>query len=143
MAGLATFFLLKVALYGLLLNALSEYGHLFPLYTCWYNWTLTDKIIWPILTILGDGVAVIPITLLASWIIGPNQIQSIGMEGALVFAGSGFTAGVVLERAAVLLKFWSYKPSMPVVVIGWVRCGISPILQMTLLPLLSVLLAQS
>lgn len=142
MVGLSSRFLMEVGIYGLLLNAVWEYVHLFPLYTCWDEWTTRRKIIWPIIAILGDGIAVVVITLAVAWILGPSQVRPLGHVGAVLLAAVGFMAGVALERAAITLSLWSYKPAMATVAIGGVRCGISPVLQMTILPLLSVLLAQ-
>lgn len=100
------------------------------------------KVLWPILAIIGDGIVVVAITIATIWISGPDQLLPLQSAGGLVLVVLGLVVGLVLEWAAIALNLWTYKPAMQTISIGRVRFGISPILQMTLLPLLSVWLAQ-
>ncbi len=130
-----------IVLYGLLLNAVWEYAQLVPLYDCWGWWNTKQKILYPLAAILGDGVIVLGVALAAHLVVGSERLLPPDGMGWLVLLSIGFVAGVMLEWAALALGLWSYKPAMPTLKVGGRRVGLAPILQITLLPALSVYLA--
>lgn len=117
-AGFPSRFLVEVGLLALLLNAVWEYAHLFPFYTCWDRWVAWKKVLWPVLAILGDGIAVVAITIATIWISGPDQLLPLQSAGGVVLVGLGFVVGLVLEWAAIALNLWTYKPAMQTIHLG-------------------------
>lgn len=67
------------------------------------------------------------------WIIHPLSFKKV-----LVVLALSFLTAAIMEKAPVLLDFWSYSKNMPVVPI--VEIGLSPLLQISFLPLFTFLL---
>ncbi len=53
---------------------------------------------------------------------------------------SGFVIGIVVEKINLLAGRWSYNPDMPM--LPYLHVGLSPVLQMTVLPLTTFLIAR-
>jgi hypothetical protein len=142
MFGYPDAFLWTVALYALLLNALWEIVHLNLLYTCWDRWTLREGLLWMTGAIFGDVVLVLGLLLLTTLLMGAEHILAPTIPGLGVLTGLSFAVSIVCEWVARWVNLWKhYKPSMPTVRIAGQLVGISPIAQITLLPLASTLLA--
>ena len=65
-------------------------------------------------------------------------------ESRRMLAGAfmlGALAGIIMEWSARVAHLWNYTALMPVVRIASVTVGVVPVLQMALLPALSLLLA--
>ena len=54
-----------------------------------------------------------------------------------------FGAGIFLEWMALYLELWEYDTSMPTLYVFNYKVGLTPILQITFLPALSVYLAEN
>lgn len=130
----------EIALIGLVLNAVWEFAHL-TLYTCWDKWRRWQRLVYPLLAILGDALIMVGIALFAARIVGAEHLVPPDASGWLGLVATGFAVSILLEAIAVALGLWSYKVTMPTLRIGTWRIGLSPILQVTLLPAFSVFLA--
>lgn len=132
---------LRIALYGLALNAAWEFGHAGPLYDMWDEVGLWKGLFHITLAILGDAVIVLGVALLACRCVGPHHVLSFSWKGCLALLALGFTAAVGLEWIAKALGWWTYNELMPTLHVFGEPVGLSPVAQITLLPALSVLLA--
>lgn len=132
----------EIALYALILNAIWEYAQLLllPLYTCRERWTWRQRVLFPLACSVGDLI-VLGVTGLAGLVLGAAHLTLPSAVGMLSLLGLGFTAGALLEWAALELGLWAYRPAMPTLRIGSWRLGLSPVLQIAILPSLSVVLA--
>lgn len=93
------------------------------------------------LAIFGDVVIVAGIALLASILVGIKNIVKMTTRGWAALLLTGITASILLEWLALVLDLWTYTELMPTLNISGVEVGITPILQITFLPALSVCLA--
>ena len=84
---------------------------------------------------------VLLITLLAGWICGPTKLLSLSLAASSCMLMTGLIAGISLEWAAKWFDWWSYSELMPAFSLFGETVGLSPLMQMTLLPFLSILLA--
>lgn len=134
-------FVRDLVLYGLLLNAVWELVQFRTLYACWRSWSTRQRLVFLPAAVLGDVLAVLAITYAAQLLIGPNPLIPPGLLGWTVLLGLGLVAGVVLEWIALCLGLWSYTESMPTLRVGGRRLGLAPVLQITMLPAVSVQLA--
>ncbi len=129
-----------VALWGGLLNALWE------LIQCWFLFDMTDWQFWRGSAwmwgaILGDILIVLGVVFIASKITKRSNLAPPNVVGWMVLILIGFTASVVLEWSARKLMLWEYNSVMPSAEIFGIDVGISPIVQITMLPALSAWLA--
>lgn len=133
--------LAEIALYALVLNAVWEYAQLRPLYTCWEQWGPWQRLLFPLACTVGDVLIVLGVAGLAAFVLGAASLTPPSAVGTAVLIVLGLMAGVLLEWAALALGLWAYRPAMPTLRIGSWRIGLSPVLQITVLPALSVFLA--
>jgi hypothetical protein len=88
--------------------------------------------------IFGDVVVVMSVTLFASLIVGPSALDPPRLRGWLGLIGVGLPLSVLLEWIPRALEWWEYSAPMPTIHVAGRELGLSPILQITLLPALSV-----
>ncbi len=131
----------RIALYGLFLNTVWEYAQLGLFYDCWTRWRPWQRAAVPALCILGDVVIVLVVVVTAVAVAGGRHIVPPDAVGVAVLVGIGFVLGMVLERAALALRLWSYRLAMPTLSVAGRPVGLLPVLQITLLPPLSLWLA--
>lgn len=141
MSTLSTGTLVEVGLTGLALNAVWEFAQLRPLYTCWERWSPWQRVLCPLAAVLGDAVAVVAVVWGAGLLVGPAALAPPNAAGMLALLALAFPLGVVLERIALALDLWRYKPAMPTVPVAGRGVGLAPIAQITVLPAASVILA--
>lgn len=138
MFGLPSSFYLQVALWGLLLHGVWEYGQVIPLYRCWERWTVGQRIwVLPAAT-LGDAGATVAFATGTAAALGPVPVRPLSLLGGVVLLTLGLGGGVLFETVARTLDFWCYKDTMPTRRIAGHDVGLVPILQMTILPVLAV-----
>jgi len=138
MFGLPSSFYLQVALWGLLLHGVWEYGQVIPLYRCWERWTVWQRIwVLPAAT-LGDAGATVAFTAVVAALLGPAHVQPMSRTGGALLLGIGLGAGIVFETVARRLDLWRYRDTMPTLRVAGHDVGLVPILQMTILPALAV-----
>lgn len=138
---LSTPFVYKLIFSAFIINFLWEYAHL-PLYRCIEIWNRSQKIALPLLAAIGDAVIVIVIVALSVIIAEQSGI----LEPVLfwfVLIGLSIILSVFLEGFARIKRLWEYRSAMPLIHIGPVRLGISPFLQISFTPLLSVLIVMA
>jgi len=133
-------FITRLALYGLGLNAVWEYVQ------CGTFYAMPDLSFWrhALLmwaAIFGDVVIVLGIAYLARLTVGAGHLFPFDQKGWLAMLGFGLIASVILEWSARHLNLWAYNQRMPVIIIFGESIGLSPILQITVLPALSVYLS--
>lgn len=141
MTPLDTDTLITVGLVGLALNAVWEVAQLRPLYTCWERWSPWQRVLCPLAAVLGDGVAVVAVAWAGGRLVGAEALTPPGVAGWLVLLGLALPLGVLLERAALALDLWRYRPAMPTARVFGRDVGLAPVAQITVLPALSVALA--
>lgn len=141
MFGLPLSFYGTVFLWALLLHGMWEYGQVVPLYRCWERWTRWQRIwILPAAT-LGDAVATVTFAAGTAAALGPGRVLPLSGIGAAMLLAIGFGAGIVFETVARGLDFWRYEDVMPTIRIAGHHVGVAPIVQMTILPTLTVWIA--
>jgi len=141
MVGLPWSFYLEVGGWALVLHGLWEYGQVIPLYRCWERWTSWQRLwVLPAAT-LGDAVATLAFAAGTAAILGPTDVQPLNRAGSAMLLGVGFVAGMVFETCARWLGLWRYKDTMPTLRVAGHEVGLVPVLQMTVLPVLSVWMA--
>jgi len=133
--------LYAVALYGLILNTMWEFAHAGPLYDMWKEVSTTAGIIHITLAIAGDVVLMVGIATIAVWVCGVNDVLSLGWKASICLLSTGFIFGLFLEWTAKALDFWTYNDLMPGLSLFGESVGLSPLLQITLLPFLSLFMA--
>ena len=141
MFGLPSSFYLQVVLWGLLLHGVWEYGQVIPLYRCWERWTVWQRI-WVLPAAkLGDAGATVAFAAGTAAALGPAPVQPLSLLGGVVLLTLGLGGGVLFKAVARTLDFWRYRDTMPTRRIAGHDVGLVPILQMTILPALTVGLA--
>lgn len=130
----------RIALWALGLNVAWELAQCLLFYDMagWGFWRST-AFMWG--AILGDVLIVLGIAYAAKVVVGKGHITPPDEWGWLVLLLFGFVTSIVLEGAAQALDLWHYSALMPTVHIGGHAVGLSPIIQVTFLPALSVWLA--
>jgi hypothetical protein len=130
----------RIALFGFVLNTLWEFGHAGPLYGMWAEVSLGEGLFYITLAILGDVVLVLGVAFLACCTAGWSHVIPPDTKGWFALLAFGFIAGVALEWIALALDWWTYNERMPTVTVFGEPVGLSPLVQVTLLPALSVFL---
>lgn len=90
---------------------------------------------WMSAAIVGDVLLVLAIWRVARWMQPSAKVPFF----SLVLLG--IVVGLVIEWGARSLGLWDYAPAMPILQVGRHEIGLSPIVQMAVLPLLSVALS--
>jgi hypothetical protein len=130
----------RIALWGFLLNAAWEFGQCTVLYDMW-DWGFWRATAWMWGAILGDVAIVLGVVLGATLLTGGRRLRPPDVRGWVALLGVGFVASVGLEWAARALGLWGYSALMPTVTVLGHTVGLSPVVQVTALPALSVWLA--
>lgn len=130
-----------IAMYGFILNAIWEFAQAGPLYDMWEEVSTVAGMFHITMAIFGDVVMVVIICILAGWICDPQKLFSLSFKASVCMLILGFIAGMVLEWTAKVLGWWTYNEQMPTITLFEETVGLSPLLQMTLLPFFSMLLA--
>jgi hypothetical protein len=132
----------RIALWGFVLNMVWEFGQCTLLYDMW-DWGFWRATLWMWGAILGDVGIVLGVVLGAVLLVGARRVAPPDGAGWAALLGVGFVASVGLEWAAQALGLWGYSAFMPTLTVIGHSVGLSPIVQVTLLPALSARLAHS
>lgn len=124
-----------IALWAFLLNGAWELLQCVFLYDMW-EWPFWQSALWMWGATLGDVVIVLALFTAAARLTGSARPAF-----WIALAGIGFAAAVLLEWLARRVDFWSYSSAMPTVGLFGEAVGLAPLVQITVLPLLSVYLA--
>lgn len=143
--GYSSLPLKRVALWGFLLNMAWEFGQCTVLYDMW-DWGFWRATAWMWGAIFGDVLIVLGVALGAVLLVGARRLlppHAVGPDGVgwAALLGVGFVASVGLEWAAQALELWGYSDLMPTLTVLGHTVGLSPVVQVTVLPALSVWLA--
>jgi hypothetical protein len=130
----------RIAAYGFLLNMLWEFGQCGFLYDMW-DWGFWRGSAWMWGAIIGDVGIVLGVTTLARFGVADTALTSMNSRGWTALLAVGFVAGVLLEWLAKVLGLWAYTELMPTITLFEHTVGLSPIVQITVLPALSVAVA--
>lgn len=131
----------RIALWAFGLNAVWEFGQCTVLYDMW-GWGFWRGIAWMWAAIFGDVVIVLGVAAIARGIVGATSLHPLDRRGWAALLVIGFVTSVVLEWAARVLGLWSYSAWMPTITVLGHTVGLSPIVQITVLPAASVYLAK-
>ena len=88
--------------------------------------------------IIGDVFIVLGLWKITEFIFSSVNFEKLKLNDYLYFIFISFIASIVLEWAAKFLELWTYSDLMPVLIIFDYEVGLSPIVQITFLPALSV-----
>lgn len=140
----ATYFkdlpLRRIALWAFVLNALWEFGQCTLLYNMW-DWGFWRGSLWMWGAIAGDVVIVLAIVAIGVMLAGIDHLNPPDGGGWLALISTSFVASILLEWLALYLELWDYSALMPTLDVFDFSVGLSPIMQITLLPSLSIWLA--
>ena len=130
----------RIAAYGFLLNMLWEFGQCGFLYDMW-DWGFWRGSAWMWGAIIGDVGIVLGVAALTRFAVGDKALISASVREWTALLAVGFVAGVLLEWLAKVLELWAYTELMPTITLFEHTVGVSPIVQITVLPALSVMVA--
>ncbi len=130
----------RIAAWGLALNALWEFVQ------CLFLYDMGDQGFWPATAwmggaILGDVLIVLGVAALAARLVGAGRLALPDVAGWSALLGVGFVAAAALEWAAQALGLWGYSDLMPTLLMAGREVGLAPVVQVTVLPAISVALA--
>ena len=106
-----------------------------------WGWSFWRATAWMGGAIFGDVLIVLGVAYLALLAAGRARLAPPDLRGHAALIGVGLVAAVVLEWAAQALELWGYSRWMPTVEVLGHTVGLSPVVQITTLPALSVVLA--
>ena len=125
--------LLYIAVIGFLLNLIWEVAQR-PLYEGYVNpWYHLPTCLWA--SVVDVIVVLVFWALFASYYKSPFWIKRISWKEVLVLMLLGAAVAVGFEQVSIGADMWAYTDQMPVV--PYIDTGLSPLLQMMLLPLLT------
>lgn len=129
-----------IAVWGFVLNAVWEFIQCALFYDMW-DWGFWRGAAWMWGAVFGDVLIVLGVAAVSLRFVETRALALPTGRGWAVLLGVGFVASVGLEWAARALHLWSYNDWMPTIVVLDHTVGLSPIVQITALPALSVYLA--
>lgn len=124
-----------IAIWAFLLNGAWELLQCVFLYDMW-DWPFWKSALWMWGATLGDVLIVLALFAAAARLTGSARPAF-----WIVLVGIGFVAAVLLEWFARHVDLWSYSSAMPTIDLFGEAVGLAPLVQITLLPLLSVYFA--
>ena len=140
MRGFIELPLKRIALWSFLLNMVWEFFQCIFFYDMW-GWGFWRATVWMWGAILGDVVIVLGVALVAVLLVGRRHMNPLDRRGWTGLLIVGIIASVALEWLAQVLCLWGYSAWMPTLTVAGYAVGLSPIIQVTLLPVLSVYFA--
>ena len=130
----------RIALWGFVLNMVWEFAQCTVFYDMW-DWPFWRATAWMWGAILGDVLIVLGVTAGARGLVGRTALDPPDVKGWAALLAVGFVAAVGLEWAAQALALWGYSEMMPTLTVFGHTVGLSPIVQVTILPAGAVCLA--
>jgi len=106
-----------------------------------WDWPFWEATLWMWAAIFGDILIVLGLWKAAAVFASAIQVNVTGFKGYALLLSISFLASIFLEWIAKVLNLWQYSSNMPVIEILNHQVGLSPVLQITFLPALSVYLA--
>ena len=131
----------RIALFGFLLNMFWEFLQCTVFYDM-RGWKFWETAVWTWSAIFGDVLIVLGVVAIADFLVGAPGLGLLDPRGWITLLGVGLVAGITLEWLAQVLRLWTYTAWMPGVRLLGYDVGLLPVMQVTLLPALSVSLGR-
>jgi hypothetical protein len=132
-------FFVRLATVSAVLNAAWEFTQCALLYDM-TGWSFLKTALWMWGAVAGDVLIVLGIAYATLQLAGLQTLLPLNYKRCLSLLIVSLAAGVFLEWLARLLDLWDYAATMPTVPLLGHSVGLSPVLQMAILPALSVYL---
>ncbi|MFU8859673.1 MAG: hypothetical protein ACNA8K_04545 [Cyclonatronaceae bacterium] len=130
----------RIVFWAFILHTVWEFTQCVFLYDMW-DWPFWEATIWMWAAIFGDILIVLGLWIVTTLLVPSLQFESPGYKGYMTLLFLSFLASIFLEWTAIFLGLWQYTQAMPAITIFNHEVGLSPILQITFLPALSIYLA--
>ena len=132
---------LHIILWAFILHTVWEIAQCLFLYDMW-DWPFWKATIWMLAAIFGDILIVIGLWKMTSAFMRDKHIQPTILKEYTLLVGLSFPVSIFLEWMAKVLNLWQYSSNMAVIELFNYQVGLSPVLQITFLPALSIYLAE-
>lgn len=129
-----------ICVWAVALNAAWEFLQCTVLYDMW-RWGVVRGSLYMWGAIVGDVGIVLGVYYVASKLAGASHLLPLDSRGWGTMLAIGLAAAIFLEWLARAIGLWGYTDLMPTIAIGDNAVGVSPVLQITLLPALALFLA--
>lgn len=133
--------LLKFSGYALLLNGIWELAQC-PLLYDMGGLSTVKSTFWIAAAVVGDVVMALVVIYVAAFVAGPKSTIAGTAKFWVAVLAVGAVVGLGAEWIARAEGLWEYSAHMPVVRLGNLTVGLVPVLQMAILPALSLQLAR-
>ena len=130
----------SIVIWAFLLNMIWEFGQCLLLYDMW-SWPFWKASFWMWAAIFGDVIIVLGLWKITELLFLSVNFEKIQLKDYALLIFISLIASVILEWGAKFLELWTYSDLMPVLTIFDYEVGLSPIIQVTFLPALSVYLS--
>ncbi|MDR8391436.1 hypothetical protein NC796_09820 [Aliifodinibius sp. S!AR15-10] len=132
---------LHIVFWAFILHTVWEFTQCLFLYSMW-DWPFWEATIWMWAAIFGDILIVLGIWKMTTLLMPSQHIQPSNLKEYALLIGISFPLSIFLEWVAKVLDLWEYSSNMAVIELLNYQVGLSPILQITFLPALSLYLAE-
>lgn len=132
---------LHIIFWAFILHTAWEFAQCVFLYDMW-DWTFWKATIWMWAAVFGDILIVLGLWKTAASFSSLFHFQMPRFKDYAFLLSLSFVASILLEWLARALDLWHYSSNMPSFELFNYQVGLSPILQITFLPALSVFLAK-
>lgn len=130
-----------IIIWAFFLNTIWEFGQCLFLYNMW-SWPFWKAAIWMWAAVIGDVLIVLGLWKITELIFSSSNFDKPKLKDYLFLIVTSFIASIILEWTAKYLGLWTYSDLMPILVIFKYEVGLSPIIQITFLPALSIFLSK-
>lgn len=134
--------MLKVIFWAFLLNTIWEFTQCLFFYEMW-SWGFWKATFWMWAAVFGDILIVLGIWQGVKSLFKSTGLLQKTVTKYILLLALSFAASIFLEWMALYLELWTYDTSMLTINLFNYKVGLTPILQITFLPALSVYLAEN
>ncbi len=127
----------RISWFALFLNTMWEFAQCSVLFDM-RGWGLSKGTVWMWGAIAGDVLIVLGVVAIAKLV--SKFLFADGQVGRTALVVVGLFMSILLEWIALELQLWSYSDVMPTLSVWGTRVGLSPIIQITVLPAASYIL---
>jgi hypothetical protein len=106
-----------------------------------WNWPFLKATMWMWGAILGDILIILALWRVTAPVVPSVNYSRPNIKSYLFLIILSFAASILLEWLAIAFNLWEYSAAMPVVTVLGNKLGLSPVVQITLLPAASIYLA--
>lgn len=108
-----------------------------------WEWPFWKATVWMWAAIIGDIVIVLALWKITTALFSSVSFDNPKLKNYLYLIVISFLASIVLEWGAKYFGLWTYSNLMPVLIIFDYEVGLSPIIQITFLPALTIYLSHN